>query len=70
MSEDKDAIIETIKANVESLIENNINIENAKEFAVKADEAIEKLEPSVYKQGLASLLNYVLASSNTETKRA
>lgn len=51
-------------------IKNNITIENAKEFAEKADEAIEKLEPSVYKQGLISLLNYVLESSNPERKKA
>jgi octaprenyl-diphosphate synthase len=51
-------------------IRNNITIENAKEFAAKADEAIENLEPSVYKQGLISLLNYVLESSNSERKKA
>jgi octaprenyl-diphosphate synthase len=51
-------------------VKNNITIENAKEFAEKADEAIEKLEPSVYKQGLISLLNYVLESSNPERKKA
>ncbi len=43
-------------------IKNNITIENAKEFAVKADEAIENLKPSVYKKGLIGLLNYILES--------
>lgn len=51
-------------------IKNNITIENAKEFAFKAHEAIENIEPSAYKQGLVSLLNYVLEASNAETKRA
>jgi octaprenyl-diphosphate synthase len=51
-------------------IKNNITIENAKEFAAKAHKAIENLESSVYKQGLMSLLNYVLESSNTERKKA
>ena len=51
-------------------IKNNITIENAQKFATKANEAIDNLESSVYKQSLISLLNYVLASSNTETKRA
>lgn len=51
-------------------IKNNITIENAKEFATKAHKAIENLESSVYKQGLISLLNYVLESSNTERKKA
>lgn len=50
-------------------IKNNITMENAKKFAVKADEAIENFKSSVYKQGLESLLNYVLESSDTETKR-
>ena len=51
-------------------IKNNITIENAKEFALKADEAIENLEPSVYKKGLLGLLNYVIESSNLETQKA
>jgi len=51
-------------------IKNNITLENAKEFAAKADEAIENLEQSVYKQGLVSLLNYVLESSQPEIKKA
>ncbi len=51
-------------------IKNNITIENAKEFAIKADEAIENLETSIYKQGLISLLNYVIDLSNREIKKA
>ncbi|WP_297421458.1 polyprenyl synthetase family protein [Clostridium sp.] len=51
-------------------IRNNITIENAKEFASKANEAIENLESSIYKQGLISLLNYVLEASNPERKKA
>lgn len=51
-------------------IKNNITIENAKEFAIKADEAIENLETSVYKQGLISLLNYVIDLSNRKIKKA
>ena len=51
-------------------IKNNITIDNAKEFATKADEAIGNLEPSVYKQGLIGLLNYVLESSQPKTKKA
>lgn len=51
-------------------IKNNITIENAKEFAVKADEDIENLESSVYKQGLISLLNYILELSTFKAKKA
>lgn len=51
-------------------IKNNITFENAEEFAVKANEDIENLESSVYKQGLMSLLNYVLESSKNERKKA
>lgn len=51
-------------------MKNNITIEDAKKFATKADEVIENLEPSVYKQGLTSLLNYVFESSNRDSKRA
>lgn len=51
-------------------IKNNITIENAKEFAANGHKAIENLESSVYKQGLISLLNYVLESSNAERKKA
>lgn len=50
-------------------IKNNITIQKAKEFAVKADGAINNFEPSVYKKGLQSLLNYVLEASNIETQR-
>jgi len=50
-------------------IKNNITIKDAKEFAVKADEAIWNLEPSVYKKGLIGILNYVLESSNLENKK-
>ncbi|MZK51160.1 polyprenyl synthetase family protein [Clostridium beijerinckii] len=49
---------------------NNITAENAKEFALKAEQAIKNLEPSVYKDNLNSLLNYVLESSNKKTKNA
>ena len=51
-------------------IKNNITVENAKEFAVKADEAIENLEPTIYKQGLLNLLKYLLESSNREPQKA
>ncbi|MFW2488064.1 polyprenyl synthetase family protein [Clostridium chromiireducens] len=51
-------------------IRNNITIENAKEFATKANYDIDNLEPSLYKQGLISLLNYVLEASNSKTKKA
>ena len=63
-------IIDDCKDRDCNAIKNNITVENAKEFAAKADEAIENLEPSVYKQGLVSLLNYVLESSQPETKKA
>ncbi|ALB45849.1 polyprenyl synthetase family protein [Clostridium beijerinckii] len=49
---------------------NNITVENAKEFALKAEQAIKDLEPSVYKDSLNSLLNHVLESSNKKTKNA
>ncbi|MBN7575113.1 polyprenyl synthetase [Clostridium sp. 2-1] len=49
---------------------NNITVEDAKEFALKAEQAIKNLEPSVYKDNLNSLLNYVLESSNKKTKNA
>lgn len=45
-------------------IKNNITVENAKEFALKAEQIIKDLEPSVYKDSLNSLLNYVLEYSN------
>lgn len=51
-------------------IRNNITIESAKEFAVKANESIKNMDPSVYKQALISLLNYVIEFSNTEIKKA
>lgn len=51
-------------------IKNNITVLNAKEFALKAEEVIEDLEPSVYKDSLNGLLNYVLESSNKKTKNA
>lgn len=45
-------------------VKNNITVANAKEFALKAEEAIKDLEPSVYKDSLYGLLNYVVYSSN------
>ena len=51
-------------------IKNNITVENAKEFAVKADEDIGNLEATIYKQGLLNLLKYILESSNRETQKA
>lgn len=63
-------IIDDFIDNDPNAIKNNITIENAKEFAVKAHKTIENLKPSVYKEGLISLLNYVLEVSNTERKKA
>lgn len=51
-------------------LKNNITIENAEEFALKAEEVIEDLDSSVYKDGLISLLNYVVESSNKNIKKA
>ncbi|MFT8350613.1 polyprenyl synthetase family protein [Clostridium saccharoperbutylacetonicum] len=51
-------------------IKNNITVENAKEFALKAEEVIEDLEPSVYKDSLNGLLNYVIESFNKKRKNA
>jgi octaprenyl-diphosphate synthase len=47
---------------------NNITALNAKEFALKAKEEIEDLEPSIYKDCLNGLLNYVIESSNRKIK--
>lgn len=62
-------IIDDFIDNDSNAIKNNITIETAKEFAVKAHKTIENLEPSVYKQGLISLLNYVLEVPNAERKK-
>lgn len=49
---------------------NNITVEDAKEFALKAEQAIKNLETSVYKDSMNSLLNHILESSNKKTKNA
>jgi octaprenyl-diphosphate synthase len=49
---------------------NNITVENAKEFDLKAKEVIEDLAPSIYKDCLNGLLNYALESSNRKIKNA
>ncbi|WP_238917554.1 polyprenyl synthetase family protein [Clostridium sp. YIM B02555] len=49
---------------------NNITVENAKKFALKAKEVIEDLAPSIYKDCLNGLLTYVLESSNRKIKNA
>ncbi|WP_238948326.1 polyprenyl synthetase family protein [Clostridium sp. YIM B02569] len=51
-------------------IKNNITVEDAKEFALKAEQAIKNLETSVYKDSMNSLLNHILESSNKKTKNA
>lgn len=51
-------------------IKNNITVESAKEFALKAEQVIKDLEPSVYKDSLNDLLNYVIQSSNKKVKNA
>ncbi|MCE5220554.1 MAG: polyprenyl synthetase family protein [Clostridium sp.] len=51
-------------------LKNNITVENAEEFALKAEEVIKNLDSSVYKDALISLLNYVFESSNKKTKKA
>ena len=50
-------------------LNNNITIENAKEFALKAEAVIRNLDSSVYKDSLISLLDYVVESSNKKTKK-
>lgn len=57
-------IIDDCKDSDINAIKNNITVENAEEFALKAEQSIKLLEPSVYKDNLNSLLNYVLESSN------
>lgn len=51
-------------------LKNDITIKSAEEFALKAEEGIKNLDSSVYKDGLISLLNYVLESSNKKIKNA
>lgn len=51
-------------------IKNSITIENAKEFSIKASEAIKNLETSVYKEGLISIVEYVLGASESKRRKA
>lgn len=51
-------------------LKNDITTKSAEEFALKAEEVIKNLDSSVYKDGLISLLNYVLESSNKKIKNA
>lgn len=51
-------------------LKNDITTKSAEEFVLKAEEVIKNLDSSVYKDGLISLLNYVLESSNKKIKNA
>ncbi|GFZ33821.1 hypothetical protein CSC2_43470 [Clostridium zeae] len=51
-------------------IRNNIIIDNAKEFVVKAELYIEGIETSTYKEGLTNLLYYVIESYDPKVKKA